>query len=162
MFCLHVCLHHVRAWCPWRSENVMTSGTGLAEAVSHHVGCWEMSSVLCKSSFLSSSVVVFKYMISPVIFLSYPPFLTSCFCWDKSCTTLLSDESVIVCVLSSFFLSKGILSAQYMKELCILRQQCVYPLSAMSWVTTSASPAVAAQLWSTTVLYGRETGFVKS
>lgn len=108
-------------------------------------GCWEMSPVLCKSSYLSSSVVVFKYMISPVIFLSYPPFLTSCFCGDKKLHNSAFWREHY-CVRTQF-----ILSAQYMKELCILRQQCVYPVSAMSWVTTSACPAVAAQLWSTTV-----------
>lgn len=46
-FCLHICLHHVLAWCPWRSENgIRTPRTGVLNSCEPPHECWKMNPVL--------------------------------------------------------------------------------------------------------------------
>lgn len=42
--CMYICLYHMRAWCPWRPEEVVaSSGPGITDGCEHHVGARELN-----------------------------------------------------------------------------------------------------------------------
>lgn len=41
VFYLHVCLHHLHAWCPWRLEGVRFCGIGVTDGCELPCGCLE-------------------------------------------------------------------------------------------------------------------------
>jgi hypothetical protein len=40
--CVHICLHYVCAWCPWRpEEGVRFSESGVTDSSQPLCGCWD-------------------------------------------------------------------------------------------------------------------------
>lgn len=140
MFCLHACMsmHHLHAWCSWRSEEIIRSlGTGVKDGCETLCGCWEFN--LRSSGRMVCALFIFIKIT--VLFYVYKCFV--CKCVGTSCLCLVVPHFDIFSMKSE---SLGWTTLLIVLMLCVrsgspeVRQDVCPGLVVLSWAF-SGKPA---------------------